>query len=252
MVAETMGRPAWASGHDVCVGSLVTKGKLLLAALLSSTRTSTGPSFSCSSTATTGRLGLDAQPPLGGGRRRPLPPWRPFVSGRPVLFDGGPIEEQAIIGLAWVLDLRADGFADLDEGLGTWTCRRRPGELRRSAGGSPPVRGCRRLGARAARGRARRNAWIVVDAHRVDPFTPAPDRLLALDVLRRQGRTARPHGRPHPRRRDGELAQCRIRGAPVPLALSLHTDASSAVAGVDDAEAVAFRIRKYDEVWISR
>ena len=38
-------------------------------------------------------------------------------------------------------------------------------------------------------------------------------------------------------------------GAPVPSAVASRRD-NSAVAGVDDAEAVAFRIRKYD-VWIA-
>ena len=133
-----------------------------------------------------GSLGLVLNRPTEEQVQDMLPSWHPFVSGQAVLFDGGPVEEEAIIGLAWVKDLPDVGFAGLDEGLGTLDLSEDPEQFtgrledlrlfRGYAGWTPG-----QLEEELAGG-----AWIVVDADRHDPFTAAPDSLWR-DVLRRQG-----------------------------------------------------------------
>ena len=133
-----------------------------------------------------GSLGLVLNRPTEEEVEVLLPTWRPLVSGQPVLFDGGPVETEAVIGLAWVREVPVDGFADLDEGLGTldlsedadgFTDRLDDLRLFRGYAGWGPGQLDDELAA---------NAWIVVDADRADPFTPAPETLWR-DVLRRQG-----------------------------------------------------------------
>jgi len=174
------------NGHDVCVGSLVLKGKLLLAA-----PPLVDPNFDRTVVLVLehgddGSLGLVLNRPSEDDVDDLLPPWRPFVSGQPVLFDGGPVEEQAIIGLAWVRDLPAGGFADLDEGLGTLDLSEDPESFGDRLEDLRLFRGYAGWAPGQLEDELVANAWIVVDAHRADPFTPAPDRLWR-DVLRRQG-----------------------------------------------------------------
>ena len=107
-------------------------------------------------------------------------------AGQAVLFDGGPVEEEAIIGLAWVRDLPEVGFADLDEGLGTLDLSEDPDAFDGRVEDLRLFRGYAGWAPGQLEDELAANAWIVVDADRSDPFTPAPDTLWR-DVLRRQG-----------------------------------------------------------------
>ena len=80
----------------------------------------------------------------------------------------------------------ADGFADLDEGLGTLDLSEDPESFGDRLEDLRLFRGYAGWAPGQLEDELVANAWIVVDAHRADPFTPAPDRLWR-DVLRRQG-----------------------------------------------------------------
>ena len=133
-----------------------------------------------------GSLGLVLNRPTDEEVDEMLPTWRPLISGQAVLFDGGPVEEEAIIGLAWVRDLPEVGFADLDEGLGTLDLSEDPDAFDGRVEDLRLFRGYAGWAPGQLEDELAANAWIVVDADRSDPFTPAPDTLWR-DVLRRQG-----------------------------------------------------------------
>ena len=97
-----------------------------------------------------------------------------------------PTEEEAIIGLAWVRDVPAAGFADLEEGLGTLDLSEDPDLFDGRVEDLRLFRGYAGWAPGQLEDELAANAWIVVDADRSDPFTHAPDTLWR-DVLRRQG-----------------------------------------------------------------
>ena len=174
------------SGHDGVVGASVLKGKLLLA-----TPPLVDPNFDRTVVLVLehgddGSLGLVLNRPTEEEVDEMLPTWRPLISGQAVLFDGGPVEEEAIIGLAWVRDLPEVGFADLDEGLGTLDLSEDPDAFDGRVEDLRLFRGYAGWAPGQLEDELAANAWIVVDADRSDPFTPAPDTLWR-DVLRRQG-----------------------------------------------------------------
>lgn len=128
-MAATSGLPAVRSSagswHDG--GVIPLKGKLLLA-----TPPLADPNFDRTVVlmlehGDEGALGLVLNRPTAEDIDELLPAWRPLVTGDPVLFDGGPVEHAAVIGLAWVrpdpydLDDRSDEFDEevVEEGLGT-------------------------------------------------------------------------------------------------------------------------------------
>ncbi len=144
------------SGHDGAVGASVLKGKLLLA-----TPPLVDPNFDRTVVLVLehgddGSLGLVLNRPTDEEVDEMLPTWRPLITGQAVLFDGGPVEEEAIIGLAWVRDLPEVGFADLDEGLGTIDLSEDPDAFDGRVEDLRLLPGLRRLDARAAGGRAGR------------------------------------------------------------------------------------------------
>ncbi len=172
--------------HDVLVRLPVVKGKLLLAA-----PPLVDPNFDRTVVLVLehgedGSLGLILNRPTEEEVGDMLPSWRHFVSGQPVLFDGGPVEEEAIIGLAWVREVPEEGFASLDEGLGTLDLSEDPEHLASRLDDLRLFRGYAGWSPGQLEDELDANAWIVVDADRSDPFTPAPDTLWR-DVLRRQG-----------------------------------------------------------------
>src|SRR6266540_874982 len=88
------------TGHDVGVSPL--KGKPLLA-----TPPLVDPNFDRTVVlmlehGQEGALGLVLNRPTEEDVDELLPAWRPLITGDPVLFDGGPVEHAAVIGLAWV------------------------------------------------------------------------------------------------------------------------------------------------------
>jgi putative transcriptional regulator len=146
-----------------------------------------------------GALGLVLNRPTDEDVDELLPNWRPLITGAPVLFDGGPVEQAAVIGLAWVraepLDVAVDGVdgsdwvdgdEDGDEGLGTVDLSEDPDAVVDRLEQLRLFRGYAGWGPGQLEDELAANAWIVVDADRSDAFTVAPQSLWR-DVLRRQG-----------------------------------------------------------------
>jgi putative transcriptional regulator len=137
-----------------------------------------------------GALGLVLNRPTDEDVTDLLPAWSPLITGDPVLFDGGPVEHAAVIGLAWVRADVLDGVdltpSDHEEGLGTVDLSEDPDALAGRVEQLRLFRGYAGWGPGQLEDELEANAWIVVDADRSDPFTGAP-RSLWRDVLRRQG-----------------------------------------------------------------
>ena len=136
-----------------------------------------------------GALGLVLNRPTMEDVDELLPAWRPLVTGEPVLFDGGPVEHAAVIGLAWVRPDPDDVVLppdEAEEGLGTVDLSGDPFGLQERVEQLRLFRGYAGWGPGQLEDELEANAWIVVDADRGDAFTGAPQSLWR-DVLRRQG-----------------------------------------------------------------
>jgi putative transcriptional regulator len=133
-----------------------------------------------------GALGLVLNRPTDEDVDELLPAWRPLVTGLPVFFDGGPVEQAAVIGLAWVRDEPALDDGPLEEGLGTLDLSADPDQLDGRVQELRLFRGYAGWAPGQLEDELEANAWIVVDADRSDAFTGAPTTLWR-DVLRRQG-----------------------------------------------------------------
>jgi putative transcriptional regulator len=173
-------------GHDGSVTLPPMKGKLLLA-----TPPLVDPNFDRTVVlmlehGDEGALGLVLNRPTDEEVDELLPAWRPYVTGQPVFFDGGPVEPAAVIGLAWVRDEPIDGYATLEEGLGTLDLSEDPDSITDRVQELRLFRGYAGWGPGQLEDELEANAWIVVDADRSDAFTQAPTTLWR-DVLRRQG-----------------------------------------------------------------
>jgi putative transcriptional regulator len=188
MTAPPAVRP-W-RGQGMMRAMLVLKGKLIVA-----TPPLVDPNFDRTVVLVLehgddGALGLVLNRPTDEEVEEMLPGWQPFISGQPVLFDGGPVDDEAIIGLAWVRDVSEDGAPGDDgpgeEGLGTLDLSADPDSVAGRVEELRLFRGYAGWGPGQLEGELEANAWIVVDADRSDAFTAAPDSLWR-DVLRRQG-----------------------------------------------------------------
>lgn len=119
-----------------------------------------------------------------------LDPWSERLSPPAVVFEGGPVETDALIAIAEATEPSDDAWTDLVGGLGTVDLARHPvdvaGTLQRLrvfrgyAGWSPA-----QLDAELSVG-----AWMVFDAEADDVFTPEPTDLWREVVRRQGGRTA--------------------------------------------------------------
>jgi putative transcriptional regulator len=116
-----------------------------------------------------------------------LEPWADLVAGPQVLFQGGPVETDAALGVAMVADdddpvgwrrvFGSTGLVDLDA----------PVEIMASAVSSLRIfAGYAGWGAGQLEAEIEEGAWYVVPAEPEDPFLHEPERLWAT-VLRRQG-----------------------------------------------------------------
>jgi putative transcriptional regulator len=133
-----------------------------------------------------GALGLVLNRPTAEDVDELLPSWRPLVTGEPVFFDGGPVEQAAVIGLAWVRDEPLLDEGPTEEGLGTLDLSADPDGLDGRLQELRLFRGYAGWAPGQLEDELEANAWIVVDADRSDAFTGAPTTLWR-DVLRRQG-----------------------------------------------------------------
>jgi putative transcriptional regulator len=129
-----------------------------------------------------GALGLVLNRPTEETVDDLLPRWSDRVTGDPVVYRGGPVELDAVIGLARVTDPAQPDA----EGIGTIDLAADPDELMSQVSSLRLFRGYSGWGPAQLEGELAERAWVVVDALPGDPFTRDPA-LLWRDVLRRQG-----------------------------------------------------------------
>ena len=142
-----------------------------------------------------GALGLVLNRPTVEDEVPGLAPWFGVASEPAVVFRGGPVEPETLIGLAAAApEDRAladdaggsDGWAPLTSGLGTVDLESDPDEVSPAFLGFRLFRGYAGWGAGQLEDELADGAWIVLDRVPADPFTTEPDDLWR-SVLRRQG-----------------------------------------------------------------
>lgn len=142
-----------------------------------------------------GALGLVLNRPTAEDEVPGLAPWFGVATDPAVVFQGGPVESDTLIGLAAADPIdraRADdeggndGWAPLATGLGTVDLEVDPDDVSLHYGGFRLFRGYAGWGPGQLDDELAQGAWIVVDGIRTDPFTTDPDDLWRA-VLRRQG-----------------------------------------------------------------
>jgi len=138
-----------------------------------------------------GALGLVLNRPADLPIDEPLTPWVVHLTPPSVVFVGGPVETQAVIGLA-----RGDGPATEHwapvghEGLGTVDLSAEPTELDTELDALRIFHGYAGWGPGQLEGELDQGAWIVCEAMAEDPFTRAPDDLWRAVLRRQPGRTS--------------------------------------------------------------
>lgn len=132
-----------------------------------------------------GALGVVLNRPHDDGVPEPLAAWAPLVSQPPVLFAGGPVEPEAVIGLARSEAAPSDHWSPVLGTIGTVDLSADPLDV-------PPLEALRIFngyagwGPEQLEGELAAGAWIVADADRDDAFSDHPTELWRT-VLRRQG-----------------------------------------------------------------
>ena len=116
-----------------------------------------------------------------------LDEWCDLTSQPPVVFSGGPVELDALIGLAWNTRTPADAaWTTVSDGIGTVDLSVAPTEVAPVIDRLRLFRGYSGWGAGQLDDELEAGAWIVVPALVDDVFTAEPDNLWRA-VLRRQG-----------------------------------------------------------------
>jgi putative transcriptional regulator len=133
-----------------------------------------------------GALGVVLNRPSVTDVDGPLPEWGALAARPPVFFVGGPVQPNAIIGLARVRsDELPDGWSPVLGPLGVIDLSRDPADV------GPAVEEVRLFAGYAGweagqlEGEIEAGAWFVVDADMHDALSPEPDELWRA-VLRRQ------------------------------------------------------------------
>jgi len=134
-----------------------------------------------------GALGVVINRPTSQDELPGLDAWVTASAPPAVVFHGGPVEPDALIGLAWNPTASVnDGWVALRNGVGTVDLSRAPDELVPEPECMRLFRGYSGWAPWQLDGELEAGAWIVLDAEAGDPFSPTPDDLWR-QVLRRQG-----------------------------------------------------------------
>lgn len=136
-----------------------------------------------------GALGLVINRPTDDDDLPGLHTWLAATSSPSVLFQGGPVETEALIGLARVRTAAPgdiEGFAPIRDGLGTVDLEVEPHDVGVELQDVRVFRGYAGWGPGQLDDELDAGAWIVVDAQPGDPFSADPEGLWRA-VLRRQG-----------------------------------------------------------------
>jgi putative transcriptional regulator len=146
-----------------------------------------------------GALGLVLNRPTQESVAPGLRAWLDLADEPAVIFSGGPVDTDALIGLAAVtaIDLARDdaltdddGWSPLDDGLATVDLEFDPDELDVDLRHVRLFRGYAGWGPGQLDDEVEEGAWIVVDPRSDDPFTSRPDDLWRAVLRRQPGRLA--------------------------------------------------------------
>ncbi len=134
-----------------------------------------------------GALGVVLNRPLDDELIDGLDSWNDLLTPPSVLFEGGPVEPNALIGVARADSTRpGEGWAPIVDHLGTVDLSSEPNEVAPVLDDVRIFRGYAGWGGGQLDGELAVDAWIVVPAQLADVFTAEPDDLWRK-VLRRQG-----------------------------------------------------------------
>lgn len=134
-----------------------------------------------------GALGVVLNRPTETEVTEVLPLTPPLVAPPYVVFEGGPVQPTAALGLAVPRPgVATDAVAPLRAGLASVDLEREPDDLEAAITTLRVFAGYAGWGAGQLEAELDAGAWYVVDALPADPFHPDPEHLWRL-VLRRQG-----------------------------------------------------------------
>lgn len=138
----------------------------------------------------TGAVGVVLNHPTDEPDVDGLEEWSTWMSPPAVVFSGGPVETDALIGLSIGVGHMEDGWGELIRGIGTVDLAMSPDEVATSFSHLRIYRGYAGWGPGQLDAEIDMGAWMVFDAGSDDVFTGEPSELWR-SVLRRQGgRTA--------------------------------------------------------------
>ncbi|CAB4887070.1 unannotated protein [freshwater metagenome] len=134
-----------------------------------------------------GALGLVINRPTTQEHVPGLDPWMHELSYPPVVFSGGPVQDNTLIALAALaLDVEAEGFSSLGNGLGTVDLSLLPDELAEGLQQLRVFRGYSGWGPGQLDNELDEGSWIVLAGGAADVFSTEPEGLWRA-VLRRAG-----------------------------------------------------------------
>jgi putative transcriptional regulator len=131
-----------------------------------------------------GAFGLVLNRPLPAPVVDHLPEWSEWASRPAMLFEGGPVEATAVVGLGRARDTEALAIP-VSQGVGLLNLGREPGEWTGALDAVRVFAGYAGWSAGQLEAEVIQRVWFVVDAEPGDPFSDAPEELWRT-VLRRQ------------------------------------------------------------------
>lgn len=135
-----------------------------------------------------GALGVVINRPSAESDVPGLGAWKTLLAPPAFVFAGGPVEEQALIGLAVADSARpGDGWAPIASGIGSVDLASEPSEVAPVIDRARIFRGYAGWAARQLDGELALDAWIVVDAIPDDVFSTDPDHLWRVVLGRQPG-----------------------------------------------------------------
>lgn len=138
-----------------------------------------------------GALGLVLNRPTDDDDLPGLRSWLGVCSTPAVVFQGGPVETEALIGLARAAGAtEGEGFAPIRGGLGTVDLEAEPDDVEVVLRDVRVFRGYAGWGPGQLDDELDAGAWIVVDADPGDPFSSDPEDLWRAVLRRQSGRLA--------------------------------------------------------------
>ncbi len=135
-----------------------------------------------------GALGIVINRPGERAVAEVVPSWAEVATAPAVLFQGGPVEPDAVIALARSPVAPADGWAPLVGAVGTVDLTRAPGELDAPHEAVRLFAGYAGWGGGQLEGELAAGAWFVVQAAADDAFCADADQLWRAVLARQPGR----------------------------------------------------------------